>query len=299
MYPGASQTSGLGSQDVATPMPFDLTPLVQGGLYTRPELAELWGYAGYQAFAKGVFTPRGARCIVLFVTRKKQAGFTAYVDRLEGARLVWEGEALHGADDRIADAARNGEAIYLFYRELHHTPFRFYGQILLNRFRQQVGKPSDFEFQLVHDMTAFDDVQTHAAELDVLPNTERDQISKARVGQGVFRDRLLSYWDGCAVTGVDRPNLLRASHIKPWRVSDNADRVNPANGLLLLPQYDHLFDAGYISFDDEGMLLASPVLEDLTPRVLGFERGERLRKLTDETREFLAFHRSRLFLRSA
>jgi putative restriction endonuclease len=280
-------------------MPFDLTPLEQGCLYTRPELAALWGYSGYQAFARGVFTPQGANTIVLFVTRKKQPGLTAYVDALVGDHLTWEGEAAHRTDQRIARAAETGESIHLFYRDVHHTPFRYHGQVLLTRLSERRDGPSRFEFQLLHDLSAFDDLHVHAQELSELASTERDQVTKARVGQGKFRDSLIGLWKGCAVTGVDRPDLVRASHIKPWRMSSNHERLDPYNGLLLLPQYDHLFDAGFISFDDDGRLLESPVIADLSPAVLGFERRARLRRITDGHREFLAFHRRKLFLRSA
>ncbi|MCC6242249.1 MAG: HNH endonuclease, partial [Gemmatimonadaceae bacterium] len=228
-------------------MPFDLTPLERGCLYTRPELAALWGYAGYQAFARGVFTPQGARTIVLFVTREKQQGLTAYLDALVGDHLTWEGEKKHQSDARIARAAESGESIHLFFRDVHHTPFRYHGQVLLTQFTSQREGPSRFEFQLLHDLSAFDDLSVHESELAPLAETEREQVTKARVGQGQFRERLLSLWRGCAVTGVARPDLVRASHIKPWRMSNNEERLDPSNGLLLLPQYDHLFDAGFIS----------------------------------------------------
>ena len=280
-------------------MPFDLTPLERGVLYTRPELATLWGYQGYQAFARGVFTPRMAQTIVLFVTREKQVGLTAYKDMLVGDHLTWEGEAAHSTDERIARAAERGESIHLFYRDVHHTPFRYHGEILLTRFSQRRDQPSRFEFRLVRDLSAFDDLNAHSNELMSLPSTEREQVTRARVGQGRFRDSLLKFWQGCAVTGVNRADLIRASHIKPWRLSDNAERLDPHNGLLLLPQYDHLFDAGYISFDDDGRLVESPAIADLNPSILGFDRKARLRRVTEEHREFLDFHRSRLFLRSA
>lgn len=280
-------------------MPFDLTPLERGGLYTRPELAALWGYAGYQAFARRVFTPQGARTIVLFVTRQKQAGLTAYKDALVGDHLTWEGESSHANDLRIARAAETGEAIHLFYRDVHHTPFRYHGQVLLRQYSERRDGPSRFAFQLLHDLSAFDDLEVHAAELAPLASTEREQVTKARVGQGQFREHLLQLWKGCAVTGVDRADLVRASHIKPWRMSSNEERLDPHNGLLLLPQYDHLFDAGYISFDDDGHLLESPVIAEISPAVLGVVRGARLRRITDAHREFLEFHRVRLFLRSA
>ena len=65
-------------------------------------------------------------------------------------------------------------------------------------------------------------------------------------------------WGGrCAVTGLDLPLLLRASHIKPWRDSDNRERLDPYNGLLLSPSYDAAFDWGSSpSLRTAGMVLS-------------------------------------------
>lgn len=92
-------------------MSFNSNLLERGCFYTRPELALLWGYADFHALSRGVFTPRNARAIVLFVTRAKQRGLTPYQDRLSGDQLHWEGEKEHGTDYRIARAAENGEGI--------------------------------------------------------------------------------------------------------------------------------------------------------------------------------------------
>ncbi len=77
-------------------MAFDASTLKIGHLYSRPRLAELWEYQGYQGFARGVFTPGGQRNIVLFVTRQKQESLTQYSDFISGDRLHWEGEERHG-----------------------------------------------------------------------------------------------------------------------------------------------------------------------------------------------------------
>lgn len=85
--------------------------------------------------------------------------------------------------------------------------------------------------------------------------TEREAIARARIGQGRFRDDLMKRWNRrCAVTGLSRPELLRASHIKPWSSSNNQERLDPSNGLLLAIAYDAAFDGGLITFDDEGFL---------------------------------------------
>ena len=93
-----------------------------------------------------------------------------------------------------------------------------------------------------------------------IPDTEKSQLILARRGQGLFRRRLELIESGCRLTGVsDRAHLV-ASHIKSWRDSTNRERLDGHNGLLLAPHADHLFDRGFISFEDNGKLLASPQL---------------------------------------
>lgn len=278
-------------------MAFDPKALTLGTLYPRTELYRMWGYAGVEAISRGVVTPRGTAYIILFVTRQKQQSLTQYRDFISGDHLHWEGERAHGSDRRIARAAERGEEIHLFYRDIHHTPFRYHGQVLLLRFREHADRPSEFIFRLVHDLGPADDIALHGDELSTLPPTTRETVVRARVGQGQFREDLLELWRGCAVTGVDRADLLRASHIKPWRSSTNEERLDRYNGLLLLPHYDHLFDRGYITFDESGRLEPSPAIVTLPPERLGIEMEARLRHMAAEHLPFLEYHRSSVFLK--
>ena len=83
---------------------------------------------------------------------------------------------------------------------------------------------------------------------------------KARRGQGLFRSEVEHIEHACRVTGVEVLAHLRASHIKPWSVSDDPERLDGANGLLMSPHVDHLFDQGYISFRNKGEILVSTQL---------------------------------------
>jgi len=90
---------------------------------------------------------------------------------------------------------------------------------------------------------------------------ERIQVTKARRGQGIFKSNVRLFENQCRVTGVSQIKHLRASHIKPWTVSNNEEKLDGANGLLLSPHVDHLFDRGCISFKDSGDLLISRKLD--------------------------------------
>ena len=132
-----------------------------------------------------------------------------------------------------------------------------------------------------------------AAPLDS-PETEREQAGRARRGQGLFRARVDLLEPACRVTGVRDRAHLRASHIKPWRVATNTERLDGNNGLLLAPHIDHLFDRGYLSFADDGALLVSPLLSAEVVRAWGIDSALR-RPIRDKQLPYLAYHRSHVF----
>ena len=129
-----------------------------------------------------------------------------------------------------------------------------------------------------------------------LGDTEAERVQKVRIGQDRFRDALISYWDGtCPLTGIRDPALLRASHIVCWADCDSdEERLNVYNGLLLSSLWDAAFDAGLVTFDDEGRVVASPNLGEPAIRELGLETAPRL-ILTEEHRARLNWHRATLW----
>lgn len=128
-----------------------------------------------------------------------------------------------------------------------------------------------------------------------LTDTERDALIKARVGQGAYRDTLIAYWRGCSVTECSTPQLLRASHIKPWHKASHAERLDQFNGLLLTPNLDLAFDQGLISFDDDGGILLSADLDAKAAAALHLSPTMKLRQIESRHCSYLAWHRENLF----
>jgi putative restriction endonuclease len=92
-------------------------------------------------------------------------------------------------------------------------------------------------------------------------STEREATVKQRVGQGLFREGLITLWGGkCAITGLNVPEMLRASHAKPWAFSSDSERLDVFNGLLLAAHWDAAFDAGLVTVEVDGTLRSSPSL---------------------------------------
>ncbi|KJV30047.1 HNH endonuclease [Luteibacter yeojuensis] len=124
--------------------------------------------------------------------------------------------------------------------------------------------------------------------------TDRLQLSKARIGQGIYRKRVLALEPICRVTGATTPALLRASHIKPWRASTNAERLDGANGLMLSPHIDVLFDRHLISFQDDGSLLLSQRLDKDVRSKWHVSRAIIEKTFNRQQCAYLAMHRDRL-----
>ena len=130
--------------------------------------------------------------------------------------------------------------------------------------------------------------------------TDREALIRARRGQGLFKERVGQIENCCRVTKVDNPTHLIASHCKPWRDSTNEERLNGENGLLLTPSIDHLFDRGFISFEDTGRLIISPVAHRPSLRRMGIdtEQAVSVGGFTSGQKAFLDFHRNAVFLQS-
>ena len=133
-----------------------------------------------------------------------------------------------------------------------------------------------------------------------LLETEREALIVARRGQGLFKQRVMQVENRCRITGVTNPIHLRASHCKPWRDSSNEERLNGENGLLLTPTMDHLFDRGFISFEDSGLLIVSPVAHALSLNRMGVatDRVTNVGTFTQGQKQFLDYHRESVLLQA-
>lgn len=127
--------------------------------------------------------------------------------------------------------------------------------------------------------------------------TQKEMLIKARIGQGIFRESLLKKYKRCMFTGIDDPKLLIASHIKPWRVADNAERLSINNGLILSPLYDKLFDSGLISFDSDLNVIISSKLSSYCRFHIPFNVDKSiLMPPSEELFKNLEYHRNNIFL---
>ena len=125
----------------------------------------------------------------------------------------------------------------------------------------------------------------------------RKQLIDSRIGQGIYRRKLLEECPFCPFTFIDNESLLNASHIKPWRQSSNIEKTDPKNGFIFTPTYDRMFDRGFISFTENKELLISNWISIKTRKRLNIENGMVLKALPlcPKRNTYLNFHRETVF----
>jgi len=127
-----------------------------------------------------------------------------------------------------------------------------------------------------------------------IAETIKDQLIKARVGQGRFRMEVEEIERQCRMTGLDDRKFLIASHIKPWKDSTDFERLDGNNGLLLSPHVDKLFDNGHITFSNEGDIIIPNLRVKEIMHVWKLNTEMNVGSFTDRQKEYLGYHRSRV-----
>lgn len=175
------------------------------------------------------------------------------------------------------------------------------GQEAQQLWQQAADQQNDYLLKMPDDVEVWENhVVQEISNNAKIPETERKALVTARRGQGLFKQRVRQIEVACRVTKVDRQEHLVASHCKPWRDSSNDERLDGENGLLLTPTVDHLFDRGFISFDDDGTLLISPVAHRLSLQRMSIPIDEKFNAggFSAGQRAYLDFHRNSVFLQS-
>jgi hypothetical protein len=174
--------------------------------------------------------------------------------------------------------------------QMHRDPNAKQGGNAQKKIRICLGKSADTDqiFSAVEGITE----PTEEVFAPGLTETERNYLRSSRLGQGQFRKDLLSKYGGkCPFTGIEQDQLLVASHIKPWKVCTNAERLDSNNGILLSALVDRLFDKGLVSFLDDGKVIFSPRLSASDIAKCGIEQWQPL-QLTDQSKIYMEYHRT-------
>ena len=301
-----------------------------GSKYSKNELVLLLSEPSLSTVREGVYSCKTSSSYLLFVDLEKGDKETRFHfdDFFEGDYFHWDSQTTQHIESPKIQSLISGELTpYLFVRikqkEKSKTlPFVYCGRLAFSEYEKGTARPVHIVFQNMD----YDDFTNNRGLLDVYswkpakigkttksnitksglisssrksqyrkPNeTERTGLVTSRVGQGYFRQQVLQRWDGkCAVTGSDVLRILIASHIIPWSEASDDERLDVDNGILLSPLYDALFDKHLISFDDEGNILFSAILNDDHIGKLGISTNAKI-SVNDGMLKYLARHREKL-----
>ncbi|MFV9473423.1 HNH endonuclease [Advenella sp. RU8] len=145
------------------------------------------------------------------------------------------------------------------------------------------------------DAGVIEEIVASEIEKEKISNTEKESLIKSRLGQGKYRSELLAIESKCRVTGIADERFLIASHIKPWAVASNSERLDPNNGLMLAPHIDALFDKGLISFSDNGKMLVKDQSVQSVLLSWGVDYKKKFGRFSQEQAHYLDYHRRELF----
>jgi hypothetical protein len=247
----------------------------------------------------GVINTTGDNYLILLITLNKKKTATQYADSIQGTTLSWEAPLKQKyAEKRIEDI---NTQIFIMVRDSPQKNYFYLGRAIPIRVQLfPKGISSRIRFEL------FELANNHQSDLfipDIYDQTLNNNVTETyreiavRTKQFEYRKQALKLWKNkCAVTNIEEPKVLIASHIKPWRESNTVERIDPKNSLILSPNYDKLFDLGYISFKPtNGKIILSDRLKADSWDKLKVNPEAELRFVPPNTDHYLNYHNNYIF----
>ena len=162
---------------------------------------------------------------------------------------------------------------------------------------------SKYQVKYLKDLK--DEEDRNSEELEVIFNhnseIETTKVTETKMRNGhttIYCKRLEQTMERCPITGISDLSLLRHSHIKPWSVSTDEEKLDGYNGLLLEYGYDMLFDRGWITFENDGTLLVSPrIPKELLSIYWLLRHGKtyNIYNSSGKRSKYLEYHRQNIF----
>jgi predicted restriction endonuclease len=210
-------------------------------------------------------------------------------------------ESKAGGDSRFYIASFRGDVFYNEFRKIALPEITYISILKLKNiegnevfyFRPYL----DYFFDSKHHSAIIAQKEKQIDENTKIKDKEKNEIKYARKGQGKYRANVIEEMGECLVTRVNDERMLIASHIKPWAVCENnEEQIDKYNGLLLTPTYDRLFDQGFITFSNNGIMSISPYLSPLNVKRLAIIPEKQYNLQENKRRSFyLDYHRNNVF----
>lgn len=225
----------------------------------------------------------------LLVMGKSERTAKSYVGAIKGTISQWAADA-EITDQNLISISGHSTFGFVMERLANYQAFREADERGKSMYSSALNSYKKF-LSITCQTEIAEDIENIISDKSI-DETQKTTLVNARVGQGKFRESLLSYWKSCALTGYRAKEFLVASHIKPWKASDNEERLDKYNGLLLLANLDKAFDLGYITFDPDGKIVVSEFIEQ--PELLGVHDNLHV-ILEDSHQEYMEYHRTHVY----
>lgn len=300
-----------------------------GSKYSKKDLSDLLNQPTLSLVREGLFHCKNSDSTLFFVDLEKKGKEDRFHfdDFFEGDFFHWDSQTTqHINSPKIQEIVTGKRTTHLFVRiqpkiKSKTQAFTYCGRLIYHEYEKETSKPVHIIFQNIDydDYTENDDLidiylwkPSKIGKTTKSKITKRDIISKkrknnykkpneteskglvvSRVGQGYYRQQIIEKWDGkCPVTNSDLKNILIASHIVPWSESNDEERLDVENGILLSPNVDALFDKHFISFQDDGSILISKKLDNFNRDSLKIHEKIKI-PISDGMKKYLKRHREK------
>lgn len=305
------------------------TELILGNEYSKKELSKLLEEPALAIIREGLYYCKNSLSTLLFCDLEKKGKKERFHfdDFFEGDFFHWDSQTTqHINSPKIQELITGHRQPYLFARILpkikgQTQPFIYCGRLNYSEYELGTFKPVHIIFENID----YDDFTENEDLLDIYlwkpstigkstkskidkrniiterrkvkykkPNeTERKGMITSRVGQGYYRQQIVEKWGGrCPITQCDITEILISSHIVPWSESNDEERLDINNGILLSPNIDSLFDKHLISFDNDGNILISNRISFFNRKCLGLRDDIKI-SINTEMKDYLQRHRNK------
>ena len=302
-----------------------------GEKYSKKELSELLNQETLSLVREGIFNCKNSNSTLFFVDLEKKGKEDRFHfdDFFEEDYFHWDSQTTqHINSPKIQEIVKGERTPHLFIRinpkiKSQTQPFVYCGRLIYSEHEKNTSKPVHIIFQNID----YDDFTDNEELIDIylwkpkkIGKTTKSKISKkgivskrrkqvykkpdeterkglvtSRVGQGYYRQQIIERWEGvCPVTKTNIKQILISSHIVPWSESNDEERLDVENGILLSPNIDSLFDKHLISFEDNGEIIISPLIDDINLKSLGLTKTICI-TISEGMKKYLKRHREKFY----
>lgn len=306
-----------------------LKVLKQGQKYSKKDLSTLLEQPTLSLVREGLYHCKNSDSTLFFVDLEKKGKEERFHfdDFFQEDFFHWDSQTTqHINSPKIQEIVTGKRTPHLFVRIIPKIKsitqkFVYCGRLVYSEHEKNTSKPVHIIFQNIDydDFSENDDLldiylwkpskigKTTKSKIDKTgvvtkrrkqvykrPNeTERKGLVTSRVGQGFYRQQIVEKWDGrCPVSNSNIKQILISSHIVPWSESNDIERLDSENGILLSPNIDSLFDKHLISFEDNGSIIISSKIDEVNRKSLGLNSQIKI-PVSEGMKKYLNRHRTR------